>query len=154
MSTDHRNTRPDWAETRLKLLQADCPVRASRWRKMRPAVFTTLIITMLALWLFAFAPRARADTVGMASYYGTESGTRTASGQRFRPHGFTAAHRRLPFGTCLKVQLIATGRSVNVTVNDRGPFVRGRIIDLSVGAARAIGLTHRGVGRVRLSRCP
>ena len=83
---------------------------------------------------------------GMASYYGNESGSRTASGQRFNQNALTAAHRTLPFGTRLKVT--HSGRSVVVTVNDRGPFIRGRVLDLSTGAARAIGLTGRGVGRV------
>lgn len=83
---------------------------------------------------------------GKASYYGAESGTRTASGARYNPMGLTAAHRSLPFGTRLKVT--HGGRSVVVTVNDRGPFIRGRVLDLSKGAAQAIGLTSRGVGQI------
>jgi rare lipoprotein A len=83
---------------------------------------------------------------GMASYYGNESGSRTASGQRFNQNAMTAAHRSLPFGT--KVRVTHGGQSVIVTINDRGPFVRGRVLDLSTGAARAIGLTGAGVGRV------
>ena len=81
---------------------------------------------------------------GIASFYGNESGSRTASGQRFNQNAMTCAHRSLPFGTRLKVTL--GDRSVIVTVNDRGPFVRGRVLDLSTGAARAIGLG--GTGRV------
>jgi rare lipoprotein A len=83
---------------------------------------------------------------GKASYYGSESGARTASGARYNPMGMTAAHRSLPFGTKLKVT--HGGRSVVVTVNDRGPFIRGRVLDLSKGAAQVIGLTGRGVGHV------
>lgn len=84
---------------------------------------------------------------GMASYYGNElAGRRTASGARFNPGSLTAAHRSLPFGT--KLRVTHGGRSVIVTVNDRGPFVRGRVLDLSKGAAQAIGMTGRGVGRV------
>jgi rare lipoprotein A len=83
---------------------------------------------------------------GMASFYGNESGSRTASGQRMNASAMTAAHRSLPFGTKLKVT--HGDRSVVVTINDRGPFIRGRVLDLSTGAARAIGLTSRGVGRV------
>ncbi|MCA6125439.1 septal ring lytic transglycosylase RlpA family protein [Bradyrhizobium sp. WSM 1704] len=83
---------------------------------------------------------------GMASFYGNESGSRTASGQRFNQNAMTAAHRSLPFGT--KLRVTHGGRSVVVTINDRGPFIRGRVLDLSTGAARAIGLTGRGVGRV------
>lgn len=83
---------------------------------------------------------------GLASYYGNESGSRTASGQRFNQNAMTAAHRSLPFGT--KVRVTHGGQSVIVTINDRGPFVRGRVLDLSTGAARAIGLIGVGVGRV------
>jgi rare lipoprotein A len=83
---------------------------------------------------------------GMASYYGNESGSRTASGQRFNQSAMTCAHRSLPFGT--KLRVTHGGQSVVVTVNDRGPFVHGRVLDLSTGAARAIGLTGAGVGRV------
>ena len=83
---------------------------------------------------------------GMASFYGNESGSRTASGQRFNQNAMTAAHRTLPFGT--KLRVTHGGQSVIVTINDRGPFVRGRVLDLSTGAARAIGLTGAGVGRV------
>lgn len=83
---------------------------------------------------------------GMASFYGNESGSKTASGQRFNQNAMTAAHRSLPFGTKLRVS--HGGQSVVVTINDRGPFIRGRVLDLSKGAARAIGLTSRGVGKV------
>ncbi len=83
---------------------------------------------------------------GVASYYGNEAGSRTASGQRFNQNAMTAAHRSLPFGT--KLRVTHAGRSVVVTVNDRGPFIRGRVLDLSKGAASAIGLTGRGVGKV------
>lgn len=93
----------------------------------------------------AFASAGRSFS-GMASYYGNESGSRTASGQRFNQNALTCAHRSLPFGT--KLRVTHGGRSVVVTVNDRGPFVRGRVLDLSTGAARAIGLTSAGVGRV------
>ena len=83
---------------------------------------------------------------GMASFYGNESGSQTASGQRFNQNAMTCAHRSLPFGTKLKVT--HGGQSVVVTVNDRGPFVHGRVLDLSTAAARAVGLTSAGVGRV------
>jgi rare lipoprotein A len=83
---------------------------------------------------------------GMASFYGNESGSKTASGARFNQNAMTCAHRSLPFGT--KLRVTHGGRSVVVTVNDRGPFVRGRVLDLSTGAARAVGLTGAGVGRV------
>jgi len=81
---------------------------------------------------------------GIASFYGNESGSKTASGQRFNQNAMTCAHRSLPFGT--KLRVTHGGRSVIVTVNDRGPFIRGRVLDLSTGAARAIGLG--GIGQV------
>ena len=83
---------------------------------------------------------------GMASFYGNESGSKTASGQRFNQNAMTAAHRSLPFGT--KLRVTHRGQSVVVTINDRGPFIRGRVLDLSTGAARAIGLTGAGVGHI------
>lgn len=83
---------------------------------------------------------------GIASFYGNESGNKTASGQPFNQEAMTAAHRTLPFGT--KVKVTYGDRSVVVTINDRGPFIKGRVLDLSTGAARVIGLTGRGVGQV------
>jgi rare lipoprotein A len=91
---------------------------------------------------------AEAQT-GMASYY--KSGKRTANGERFNPMGYTAAHRSLRFGTKVRVTNLRTGRSVIVRINDRGPFIRGRIIDLSYGAARAVGLHRSGVAKVRVT---
>ena len=90
----------------------------------------------------------------MASYYGESfRGRKTASGERFDPDSFTAAHRTLAFGTCLRVEDVASGRFVRVRVNDRGPFVSGRLIDLSLAAARSLDLLRQGVGRVRLWAC-
>ena len=89
---------------------------------------------------------------GMASYYGAElAGRRTASGERFDPRGMTAAHRTLPFGSKVRVTNSANGRSVVVRINDRGPFTRGRLIDLSRSAAERIGLVARGHGEVQLA---
>ncbi len=90
---------------------------------------------------------SRRSFSGMASFYGNESGSETASGQRFNQNAMTAAHRSLPFGTKLKVT--HGSQSVVVTINDRGPFIKGRVLDLSKGAARSVGLTSaKGVGRV------
>jgi rare lipoprotein A len=86
---------------------------------------------------------------GMASYYW--QGTQTASGARFNPSGMTAAHRTLPFGTRVMVTNRNNGRSVTVTINDRGPFIKGRIIDLSRGAAGVIGMTSSGVAPVSIT---
>lgn len=105
-----------------------------------------MIRFILAAALLCAAAPARADFSGIASFYGNESGTKTASGQRFNENAMTAAHRSLPFGTRLRVT--HHGKSVVVTINDRGPFIKGRVLDLSTGAARAIGLTARGIGHV------
>jgi rare lipoprotein A (peptidoglycan hydrolase) len=86
---------------------------------------------------------------GRASYYGPGfRGRKTASGETFRPEELTAAHRSLPLGTKVRVTNLHNGESVLVTINDRGPYVRGRQIDLSMGAARAIGMIGRGVANV------
>ncbi|MCC7428072.1 MAG: septal ring lytic transglycosylase RlpA family protein [Alphaproteobacteria bacterium] len=90
---------------------------------------------------------------GIAAWYGPGFvGRRTASGERFDPHAMAAAHRTLPFGARVRVTSLDTGRSVVVRINDRGPHTLGRIIDLTEGAARQIGLRARGVGRVRIER--
>jgi len=81
---------------------------------------------------------------GVASFYGNESGSQTASGERFNENAMTCAHRSLPFGT--KLRVTHGGRSIVVRVNDRGPFVRGRVLDLSTAAARALGID--GLGQV------
>jgi len=93
--------------------------------------------------------------VGLASYYGAEfQGRRTASGARYDAHALTCAHPTAPFGARLRVTDLETGRSVVVTVNDRGPHVQGRIVDLSLAAARKLGMVERGLVRVRVERAP
>jgi len=96
--------------------------------------------------LFAFSSIAHAQS-GMASIY---SGGRTANGERAAAGGLTAAHRTLPFGTMVRVTNKSTGRSVVVRINDRGPFVKGRAIDLSRGAARAIGMGSTANVRIQV----
>jgi rare lipoprotein A len=92
-----------------------------------------------------------AVTDGLASYYGDRfNGRRTASGERFDQGELTAAHRTLEFGTRVLVTNKDNGRSVEVTINDRGPYTRGRSIDLSKEAAREIGMLGRGVAPVEL----
>jgi rare lipoprotein A len=91
---------------------------------------------------------AAAAQVGMASYY--RHGTFTANGEKFNPQGLTAAHRTLPFGTRVRVINVRNGKTVVVRINDRGPFISGRVIDLAFGAARAVGLNRSGVAKVRL----
>ncbi len=92
--------------------------------------------------------KSAAKSYGVASFY-TED-TETASGEKFDPHQLTAAHRTLPFGTRVRVTDVATGRSVTVRINDRGPFVAGRNVDLSYSAAETIGMVERGVTKVKL----
>jgi rare lipoprotein A len=110
---------------------------------------------MLALWLvllLALSSAVHAET-GIASHYSTkdrDQNGKTACGPRLRDHRLTMAHRRLPCGTRVRVTNHNNGRSVLVTVTDRGPFVRGRVADLSLGAARAIGLS--GSARISLAR--
>jgi|GraSoiStandDraft_4_1057263.scaffolds.fasta_scaffold628020_1 rare lipoprotein A len=88
------------------------------------------------------------SSYGLASFY--RHHTRTASGEKFDERELTAAHRTLPFGTRLRVTSVETGRSVTVRVNDRGPFVRGRVVDLSYSAAQEIGMVGRGVTKVKV----
>ena len=108
--------------------------------------------------LFApLAPQEAKASVqcGDASWYGVGDGfdgQRTASGERFNAYGLTAAHRSLPFGTKVRVVNQANGRSVTIRVNDDGPHVSGRIIDLSEGAFRRIASLGQGVARVCLAR--
>ena len=85
---------------------------------------------------------------GLASFY-TE-GTKTANGESFNTHELTAAHPSLPFGTRLRVTNVSTGQSVTVRVNDRGPYVPGRVVDVSYSAAEALGMVKGGVAKVKL----
>ncbi|UCF70002.1 MAG: septal ring lytic transglycosylase RlpA family protein [candidate division WOR-3 bacterium] len=88
---------------------------------------------------------------GLASYYGAEfHGRKTASGETFDQHDLTCAHRHLPFGTRVKVTNLKNSKSVVVRVNDRGPWVRGRVIDLSYAAAKKIGMVSDGVVKVKV----
>jgi len=88
------------------------------------------------------------SSFGVASFY--KDDTETASGEKFDPQQLTAAHRTLPFGTRLRVTNVETGRSVTVRVNDRGPYINGRSVDLSYSAADTIGMVERGVTKVKL----
>ena len=96
----------------------------------------------------AAAARSRTGSYGIASYYSYPG--RTASGEKYNPAQLTAAHKTLPFGTKLLVTNLNSGRSVVVRVNDRGPFVRGRVVDVSYAAAQQIGMVHSGVAKVKV----
>ena len=97
----------------------------------------------------AATPAAMTDgSVGIASFYKYEA--KTANGEQFNPRELTAAHRTLPFGTRLRVTNVATGQSVTVRVNDRGPFIPGRVVDVSLSAAEVLGMVDRGITKVKL----
>lgn len=116
-------------------------------------LFTALILAATTL-----LPLSKADaqtTTGKASFYSKRStGSRTASGERLHHDSLTCAHRTYPFGTRLKVTHQGNGKSVIVRVTDRGPFVRGRIIDLSWGAARELGMLSQGIAQVTVEVLP
>lgn len=125
----------------------------------RPFVFAMAALMSAGIVLSAIPARADLGsiddypepTTGRASFYGPGfAGRKTASGAIFRPEELTAAHRFLPLGTRVRVTNLSNGRSVLVTINDRGPYIRGRHIDLSVAAARAIGMLNRGVAEVMI----
>jgi rare lipoprotein A (peptidoglycan hydrolase) len=123
-------------------------------------VFRLAAVTLIAAVLGACAqssviankselrPSLASGSYSLASFY--SGGQHTASGEKFDPHGLTAAHRTLPFGTRIRVTNLTTGQSVTVRVNDRGPFVGGRAIDVSPSAARMLGITRQGVAKVKL----
>lgn len=101
-----------------------------------------------ALALFTAAPAFASSQLGLASWY--QVGKQTANGEPYNPNGLTAAHRTLPFGSRVRVTNLKTGQSIVVRINDRGPFIKTRIIDLSRGAASFIGLKKSGIAPVRV----
>ncbi len=102
-------------------------------------VFLLAMLPLVSITTQTVAPAAAQS--GLASVYSTNSGSRTASGARLNPGALTAAHRSLPMGSHVRVTNRRNGRSVVVTINDRGPFVRGRIIDVTPAAAHALGFS-------------
>ncbi len=132
-----------------------------RYDSMGLAAMLALLLVLVSLVGCGSGPKSQkrsADTpmaytaTGIASYYGRKfHGRRTANGERFDMHAMTAAHPSLPFGTRVRVTRLSTGRQVTVRINDRGPFVKGRIIDLSYAAAKQLGMLADGLTRVRLT---
>jgi rare lipoprotein A len=119
--------------------------------RMAPSVTHRRVATVKKHTPFAARRHAggtRTASNGVASFY-TE-GTETASGEKFNTLAMTAAHPTLPFGTKLRVTDVASGKSVTVRVNDRGPYVPGRVVDVSYSAANALGIVGRGVANVKL----
>jgi rare lipoprotein A len=103
----------------------------------------------------AVSPDPPRRQVGIASWYGwAHQGRRTASGRRFDARAYTAASLSIPLGTRVRVCLCATVRCVHVQITDRGPYVKGRVIDLSFAAARALGIRHQGLARVVITEEP
>lgn len=105
---------------------------------------------LLAMTVPSRGASACAGTIVKASWYGTESGSFTANGEPFNGRSLTAAHKTLPFNTKLRVTY--QGKSVTVRINDRGPYIKGRTLDLSRAAAVRIGLIHAGVAKVCMER--
>jgi rare lipoprotein A len=116
----------------------DCPMRS---RIVGINFCVSSWIAVLVGNVAIAAPNETEDLTGLASVYDLSSGEETASGERLREDAPTAAHRTLPFGTVVVVTNKESGRSALVRINDRGPFVRGRVIDLTPGAARALGIS-------------
>ncbi|WP_392339794.1 septal ring lytic transglycosylase RlpA family protein [Moritella marina] len=119
-------------------------------------IFVLAMLTGCSSTLTTGSPKTIAyskshDLVGEASWYGSKyHGKRTASGETYNMRAYTAAHKTLPFGTVVRVTNTVNNKSVDVKINDRGPFVRGRIIDLSQKAFEQIGSTNKGVVPVRI----
>jgi rare lipoprotein A len=124
---------------------AQSPVATNK-AQLRAATRNASVIAVYTKKHTPFGTHAASE--GLASFY--VDGSRTASGERFDPRELTAAHRTLPFGTQLRVTSVATGRSVTVRINDRGPFVPGRVIDVSYSAADRLGIVGRGVAKVKI----
>lgn len=118
-------------------------------------LFKKLFLLWIGLWIACAYPPPPASfqrvEYGKASFYDPGlAGKRTASGEMYNPKAMTAAHRALPFGTWVRVTELSTKKSVVVRINDRGPFVPGRIIDLSNEAARRLGILNKGIAEVKV----
>ena len=119
---------------------------------VRPCAFVLMaLLGLICLDILGCSKGPTHSLQGVASWYGyPHHGRLTANGQRFNMHELTAAHRTLPFGTRLRVTNLINGRSVTVTITDRGPFVKQRVLDLSYAAAREIGMIGPGTAPVQL----
>lgn len=110
-------------------------------------MMAAVVLVYCAACTTAFAESPRGFT-GVAAFYSTNYSGKTACGERYDPKKYTAAHRSLPFGTRLRITDPRSQRSVVVVVNDRGPFTRGRVLDLSLAAAKALQMIDRGLMKV------
>ncbi len=125
--------------------------------RLAPRILLCVLITVTgcATTGGSLAPANGGSEVGVASYYSrAHDGRPTASGARYDERDLTAAHRTLPFGTRVRVTNLANGRTIVVRITDRGPFVRGRVLDVSLQAARDLDFVRAGTARVRLEVLP
>ena len=114
-------------------------------------IFLLIVLLIFACRTSGNNPSKKIKSMGFASYYHDSlHGKKTASGERYDRDKLTAAHKSLPFGTRIRVSRIDNGKSVNVRINDRGPFIEGRIVDLSRKAAKRIDLLREGITKVRI----
>lgn len=120
---------------------------------MKQLVLIIVTLSLLLLPIKAFSTVINFTQMGKASYYADKHhGKKTASGEKFNMYAMTAAHRRLPLGCMVRVTNNANGKSVIVKINDRGPYTGGRVLDLSYGAAKALGMIKSGVTSVTIER--
>jgi rare lipoprotein A len=117
--------------------------------KFRKSAFACAAVALGAVALVQSDNAGAATQCGKASWY--KMGTKTASGERMNANALAGAHRSLPFGTRVKVENLSNGRSVVVRINDRGPFVGGRVIDVTKGAAEHLGMIRSGVAKVKVT---
>ena len=130
--------------------QDDLTVVMTAWESSLKFRSICLLAAVAQFLPLAVSSAGAAGQSGVASVYSTESGSGTASGQKLNPQALTAAHRTLPFGSKVKVTNKHNGRSVVVIINDRGPFVRGRVIDVTPAAARVLGFS--GLAQVSIDK--
>jgi len=137
-------------------VDATLPKGESRGKTIRMRIKKMILGVLCALMCVCGTTNAqKIQDKGIASYYGkTLHGRKTSSGERFDMHAMTCAHRTLPFGTVLKVRDTKTGKEVHVRVTDRGPFGKGRVVDLSYGAAKKLGIVSRGIAQVEITAMP
>ena len=134
------------------LFRKSSPMWKPSWRISRPDLLPVLLFILLASGCASWQPgRSISQEVGMASWYGKDfHGRPTASGEIYNMYGYSAAHKTIPLGSTVRVTHLGNGRSIVVPINDRGPFVGKRIIDLSYGAARHLGMVKEGIAKVRV----
>ena len=138
-----------------KATAQEIPTTAGKFQEMKSKNRAAVAAALLAIVQLSFSAPAlageKSTSTGSASWYGGKfHGRTTANGERYNMYDLTAAHRSLPFGTKVRVTNEANGKSVVVRINDRGPYVGKRVIDLSRGAASAVGMMQSGVARVKL----